>query len=65
MSTKLNTNLNAIELTQAELDSVTGGRIIGLGGGRVGVGAQVIKVLADGWRAFKNNRIPEEDNGGS
>jgi hypothetical protein len=25
MSTKLNANLNAIELTQAELDSITGG----------------------------------------
>jgi hypothetical protein len=25
MSTKLNTNLNAVELTQAELESVTGG----------------------------------------
>jgi hypothetical protein len=61
----LNAKTNVVELTQAELDSVTGGRIIGLGGGRVGVGAQVIKVLADGWRAFKNNRIPEEDNGGS
>jgi hypothetical protein len=27
MSTKLNTNSNAVELTQAELDSVTGGNI--------------------------------------
>jgi hypothetical protein len=25
MSTKLNANLNAVELTQAELDSITGG----------------------------------------
>jgi hypothetical protein len=29
MSTKSNANLKAIELTQAELDSVTGGNIIG------------------------------------
>jgi hypothetical protein len=65
MSTKLNPNLKAVELTQAELDSVTGGRVIGLGGGRIGVGAQVVKVLADGWRAFKKNRIPEDQNGGS
>jgi hypothetical protein len=29
MSTKTNTNLNALELTQSELDSVTGGNIFG------------------------------------
>jgi hypothetical protein len=29
MSTKSNANLKAIELTQAELDSVTGGNLIG------------------------------------
>jgi hypothetical protein len=29
MSTKINANLKAIELTQAELDSVTGGNLIG------------------------------------
>jgi hypothetical protein len=29
MSTKTNANLKAIELTQAELDSVTGGNIFG------------------------------------
>ncbi len=48
MSTKLNTNLNAVELTQVELDSVVGGGGRGVDAGAV---AQLTKSLAEAAQA--------------
>jgi hypothetical protein len=46
MSTKTNANLNAVELTQAELDSVTGGMTIQQAV-RQAVRASVIQAVRD------------------
>jgi hypothetical protein len=69
MSTKPNA-INAIELTQAELDSVTGGGAAGSAGssstGNLAQAGQLIaQLVKDGWKWWEQYRVPEEDNGGS
>jgi hypothetical protein len=66
---KLNA-INAIELTQAELDSVTGGGAAGSAGssstGNLAQAGQLLaQLVKDGWSWWEENKIPEEDIGGS